>query len=44
MAEFPGSMFTGVTFVLDFFSLSHIKASDANVAILSNFGYFAFVT
>ena len=42
MAKVPGLILTGVTFCAAFFfSFSHSKASDANVAIVANFDYFA---
>ena len=40
MAEVPGSMLTGQHFVAGFFCFHVVKACDANIAIIANFGYF----
>ena len=40
MAEVPGSMLIGVTLCCRIFLFSHSKASDVNISIIVNFGYF----
>ena len=40
MGEIPGSVLTGKIFYCWIFSFSCSKASDANIAIIANYGYF----